>query len=53
MKSKDSMTKKEKKEYNKRQRNFWQINPVTRRENKNKWKGKREHEKEKYNREDF
>lgn len=52
MKSRKSMTKKERKEDDKRRRTFWQINPVTRREDKNKWKGKRDKEREKINRED-
>lgn len=37
------------KELNKQYRNQWQMNPVTRKPNKNKWKEVREHEKEKCN----
>lgn len=45
------MTKKQRKEYYKRFRNTWDINPVSRRENKNKWKEKKRNEKEKHDRE--
>lgn len=47
------MTKKQRKEYFKRFRNTWDINPVSRRENKNKWKEKKRNEKEKHDRETF
>lgn len=47
------MTKKQRKEYFKRFRNTWDINPVSRRENKNKYKEKKYREKEKCNRETF
>jgi hypothetical protein len=47
------MTKKQRKEYFKRFRNTWDINPVSRRENKNKHKEKKYREKEKCNRETF
>jgi hypothetical protein len=53
MKSEKTMTKKERKEFNKRRRTFWDINPVTRRENKNKWKERKRHEKERCDRETF
>jgi hypothetical protein len=45
MKSVEKMSKKERKEYFAQFRNTWTVNPVTRKENKNKWKEKRDNEK--------
>lgn len=47
MKSVETMTKKERKAYYRKFRNQWTINPVTRRENKSKWKKVRDNEKTK------
>lgn len=43
-KSLDKMSKRERKEYFSQFRNSWTVNPVTRKENKNKWKEKRQRE---------
>lgn len=45
MKELDKMSKKEKREYFKRFRNLWEVNPVSRKENKNKYKEKKYNEK--------
>lgn len=47
MKLLDKMSKKDRKEYFKKFRSFWTINPETRREPKNKWKVKRDKSKTK------
>lgn len=43
-KSLDKMSKRERKEYFSQFRNSWTVNPVTRKESKNKWKEKRQRE---------
>ena len=53
MKELKTMTKKERKEYYKQFRGTWSINPLTRRENKNKYKERVYREKERCNRETF
>ena len=53
MKSVEQMTKKERKAHYAKQRNTWTMNPITRREDKNKWKEKKLHEKAKYDRAAF
>ena len=45
MKEIDKMTKKERKEYYNNFRNTWDINPTTRKEDRDKWKRKRDKEK--------
>lgn len=47
------LTKKQRKEYYKKFRKMWDINPITRKENKNKYRKDKENEKEKYDRETF
>lgn len=44
MKSVEKMSKKERKAYYATFRNTWTVNPVTRKENKNKWKEKKYNE---------
>ena len=51
MKELKTMTKKERKKYYKQFRNIWSINPLTRKENKNKYKERVYNEKERYDRE--
>ena len=53
MKELKYMTKKEKREYYKQFRNTWSINPLTRKENKNKYKERKYNEKAKCDRETF
>ena len=53
MKELKTMTKKEKREYYKQFRNTWSINPLTRKESKNKYKECVYREKERCNREAF
>lgn len=53
MKELKCMTKKEKREYYKQFRNTWSINPLTRKENKNKYKERKYNEKAKCDRETF
>ncbi len=53
MKELKTMTKRERKEYYKQFRGTWSLNPVTRKENKNKYKERVYREKERCNRETF
>lgn len=41
----EKQSKKAQREYHKKQRNTWTINPATRKENKNKWKERKYNEK--------
>ena len=45
MKELEKMSKKERKEYYKKFRNTWDINPTTRKEDRDKWKRRKEKEK--------
>ena len=53
MKELKTMTKKERKAYYSQFRNIWSINPLTRKENKNKYKERVYHEKERCHREEI
>ncbi len=53
MKDLKAMTKKERKAYFKQFRNEWPVNPITRKENKNKYKEKKYNEKAKCNSQTF